>query len=74
MPATRAGHFSSASATASMFDLGPIEIVIILVLGWLAFRHIIARRWPGIYRAFNFAFAFAVGMMLLFGLLARIHH
>jgi hypothetical protein len=56
-----------------MLDLGPIEIVIILALGWAAFRHLIARRWPDYYRAFNFVFAFAVGLMLLFGLLARLH-
>lgn len=56
-----------------MFDLGPIELLIIAVLAWYAFHHLIARRWPDYHRAINFAFAFAVVMTLLFGLLARLH-
>jgi hypothetical protein len=59
--------------SAQMLELGPIEMVIILALAWFAFRHVIARRWPDYARAFNVAFFFAVGLMLLFGLLARLH-
>lgn len=56
-----------------MFDLGPIELLIISVLAWWAFGHIIRRHWPDYRRAINFAFAFAVVMTLLFGLLAHLH-
>jgi hypothetical protein len=56
-----------------MFDLGPWELLIILVLAWFAFRRVVARRWPDLHRAFNAAFIFAVAMMLLLGLLARLH-
>ena len=55
-----------------MFDLGPFELLIISVLAWWAFHRFIARRWPDFQRAVNFAFAFAVVMTLLFGLLARL--
>ena len=56
-----------------MFGLGLFELAIIGGLGYLAFRHIIARRWPGIYRAIDFVFFATVAMVLLFGLLARTH-
>jgi len=55
-----------------MFGLGFVEIAIIGVLGWLAFRHIIARRYPGVYRALDIVFFTAVGLVLLFGVLARV--
>ena len=53
--------------------MGLFEIGIISVLGYLVFRHIIARRYPGVYRALNFAFMIGVLLFLLFGLLARGH-
>ena len=56
-----------------MFGLGLFELAIIGGLGYLAFRHIIARRWPGIHRAIDFVFFATVAMVLLFGLLARTH-
>ncbi len=56
-----------------MFDLGLAEIAIIGVLGWLAFRHVIARLYPGIYRALHIVLLTVVGLLLLFGLLARLH-
>ena len=57
-----------------MFGLGFTELAIIGVLGWFAFRHIIARRFPGFYRALDVIFLSAVGLMLVFGLLARLRH
>lgn len=56
-----------------MFGLGIFEITIILVLGYLAVRHIIARRYPGFYRAFNIVFLLTVALTLVFGLLTRLH-
>jgi multisubunit Na+/H+ antiporter MnhB subunit len=56
-----------------MFGLGLIEIGIVLVLAYLAFRHLIARRWPGIYRAIDFVFYTTIALALIFGLLARTH-
>jgi multisubunit Na+/H+ antiporter MnhB subunit len=57
-----------------MFGLGFAETGIVLVLGYLAFRHLIARRWPGVYQALNFVFLGTVLLVLLFGLLARLRH
>ena len=54
-----------------MFALGPIETLIVIVLVYLAFKHIIARRFPGIFRAFNFIFFTAAALMLLFGVLTH---
>lgn len=56
-----------------MFGLGPVELAIVGVLGYLAFRHIIAKRWPNIHRAIDFVFFATVALVLLFGLLARTH-
>lgn len=56
-----------------MFGLGLIEIAVILGLGYLALRHIVARRYPGIYRAFNIVFYITVALLLVFGLLTRFH-
>lgn len=55
-----------------MFGLGPVELAIVLGLGYWAVRHIVARRWPGLARAVNFvAYATVVGL-LVFGLLTRL--
>lgn len=56
-----------------MFGLGLIEIAVVLGLAYLAVRHIIARRYPGFYRAFNFVFYATVVLLVVFGLLARYH-
>ncbi len=56
-----------------MFGLGLIEIAIVFGLGYLAVKHIIARRFPGIYRALNIVFLLAIALMLVFGILTRVH-
>ena len=56
-----------------MFGLGFIEIAIVLGLVYLALRHIIARRYPGFYRAVDIVFYLTVAMVLVFGLLTRFH-
>lgn len=55
-----------------MFGLGLIEIGIVLLLGWLAFKKVIARRYPSISRAFTFVLFGTALLMLLFALLTQI--
>ena len=55
-----------------MFGLGLIEIGIVLLLGWLAFKNVITRRYPGISRAFTFVLFGTALLMLLFALLTQI--
>jgi hypothetical protein len=54
-----------------MFNLGPIEILLILTAGYLAFRHWIARRYPNFRRAFNFVFFTSAALMILFSLFSH---
>ncbi|MDH5753148.1 MAG: hypothetical protein OEZ59_12125 [Deltaproteobacteria bacterium] len=54
-----------------MFGLGLLEAVIILVVGYYAFRHIVQKRYPNFNKAFDFIFIAAILFMLLFGWLAR---
>jgi len=54
-----------------MFGLGWIEVVIVLVLSFFAFRHLIDRRFPNFYRAINFVFFATAFLMLAFALFTR---
>lgn len=56
-----------------MFGLGLIEIAVVLGLAYLAVRHIIARRYPGFYRALDFVFYATVALLVVFGVLTRLH-
>jgi len=54
-----------------MFGLGIIELAIILVLGYVAFRHWIARRFPGAVRAVRFVLITTAVLLLVFGIITR---
>ena len=54
-----------------MFGLGWVEVVIVLVLAFFAFRHLIDRRYPKFYRAFNFIFFATAFLMVAFSLFTR---
>jgi len=54
-----------------MFGLGWMEIVFVLILAYFAFRHLILRRFPGIYRALNFIFYATAFMILAFAVITR---
>ncbi len=54
-----------------MFGLGLIETGVVLFLGYLAFRHFIARRWPGASKAVAAIFYISAALMLGFGLLTH---
>ena len=54
-----------------MFGLGWMELVVIFVLVFFAFRHLIDRRYPNFYRAFNFIFFATAFLMLAFSVFTR---
>jgi hypothetical protein len=56
-----------------MLGLGPIELGIVAVLGYLACKHLIARRFPGLRRALDIVFLLTVALMLAFGLISRLN-
>jgi hypothetical protein len=56
-----------------MFGLGWVEIVVVLGAAYLAFRHFLARRFPGFRRAFDAVFYTTVALLIVFGLLTRVH-
>lgn len=71
-PAIGRGAICDIRGDREMFGLGLIEIGIVLLLGWLAFKKVIARRYPGISRAFTFVLFGTALLMLLFALLTQI--
>lgn len=52
-----------------MFGLGFSETGIVLVLGYLAFRHFIIRRYPSFYRMLDMVLVVTVALVLIFGLI-----
>ena len=54
-----------------MFGLGFIELVVIFILVYFGFRHIILRRFPKFYRAVNFIFYTTAFFMLAFAVYTR---
>lgn len=54
-----------------MFGLGFSESGIVLVLGYLAFRHFIVKRYPGIYRMLDIVLVLTVLLVLGFGLITH---
>lgn len=54
-----------------MFGLGFSESGIVLVLGYLAFRHFIVRRYPGFYRMLDILLVATVALVLIFGLITH---
>lgn len=54
-----------------MFGLGFIEIGIVLFLGYLAFKHLIARRYPNAARAIHIVLILTAVLMVVFGLITH---
>ena len=55
-----------------MLTLGLVEIMIILGLGYYAFKHFIHRRFPNFYKAFQFVYFGTAALILVFGLISKL--
>lgn len=58
-------------ASETVFGLGLIEIAIVLILGYLAFKKMIVRKFPTFSRSFDFVFYATMALMILFGVISR---
>lgn len=54
-----------------MFNFGMVEILIILGLGYFAFRGFLIKRYPNFHKAFQFVFFGTAALILVFGLISR---
>ena len=54
-----------------MFGFSWMELVVVLILSYFAFRHFIVRRFPNLYRALNFILYATILMMLAFAVVTR---
>lgn len=54
-----------------MFGLGFSESGIVLVLGYIAFRHFIIKRYPSFYRLLDIVLVLTVALVLIFGLITH---
>ena len=54
-----------------MFGLGFSEAGIVLVLGYLAFRHFIVKRYPSFHRVLDIVLVATVALVLIFGLITH---